>query len=308
MNDASLPNEPCEIPGGARSLRLIRDALEEDLGYPLEGHADRTFGDITTRASIAEDRITGAYFLAKTDLVVCGLPIAGAVFTELDRHAVLTPRFVEGSHAGAGSVLATVQGSLWALLAGERTALNFLQRLSGIATQTARLVARIQHTKATLLDTRKTTPGLRALERYAVRAGGGSNHRFGLFDQVLIKNNHIDALGGDVGEAIRRARDTAPRGTNIEVEVRTLPELRTAIAACPDIVLLDNMTPSELALALHELSQLDSERRPLTEASGGITEANIVSYAESGVDRLSLGALTHSVVSADISLRFGTPE
>lgn len=296
------------LPGGSHTAQRIREALEEDLGYRFADQLDRTSGDITTRGVLPDDRPATAFFLAKTQMVLCGMPIAAATLRELDPRIALDVRVAEGTLVMPGTVLATVSGSLWAILAGERTALNFIQRLSGIATLTNSLVTRIAHTPCALLDTRKTTPTFRDLERYAVRTGGGTNHRFGLFDQVLIKNNHIDALGGDVREAIRRARKFAATGTVLEVEVRTLAELRAAAEARPDIILLDNMVPTELRTAIQELRRMEIQEPILTEASGGIHEGNIVAYAETGVDRISLGALTHSVRSADISLRFGEPQ
>ncbi len=268
---------------------LIEIALSEDLGS----------GDITSESLIPAEAPGEAVVLSREPLLVCGHPVAARVFERVDPAIRYTPVIPDGAHAGAEAVLAAVTGPLRSLLTAERTVLNFMQRLSGIATQTASLQALAGGVK--LLDTRKTTPGMRELEKYAVRTGGGTNHRTGLFDMVLIKNNHIDAAGGDVAQAVRTARAKAPAGMKIDVEIRSEKELLQAIDAAPDIILLDNFSPEELT----KLVVIARQRAPkiILEASGGIDENNLSQYAATGVDCISMGALTHSVRSADISFR-----
>lgn len=273
---------------------LIELALREDLGEA---------GDVTSNALIPEKTQATARVIAKEDLRVCGLPVAELVFQSLSTDVRFEARVHEGEFVSSGALLATVSGSLRALLAGERTALNFLQRLSGIATKTATLVATVPP-DVKILDTRKTTPGLRELEKYAVRIGGGTNHRIGLYDMVLIKNNHIDALNGDVALSVRKARDYVRSGMKgaplkIEVEVRDFAELESAISAQPDIILLDNMNPEQIVAAVNRCRGTGIK----LEASGGINESNLKEYASTGVDYISLGALTHSVRAADIAMR-----
>ena len=272
---------------------LIRLAIAEDLGS----------GDLTTEALIAPDLRARGEILAKERLVVCGQETAGAVFALIDPGLEFSIFHQDGQEVLPGTVISQVQGSCRSILSAERTALNFLQRLCGISTLTRRIVAQAAGTCARVLDTRKTTPGLRELEKYAVKTGGGANHRFGLFDAVLIKNNHIDAAQGRVAEAIERCRQFSPRGTKIEVEVRSVAELEESLASSPDAILLDNMTPTEVRCAVETVRQLSREKRIEVEVSGGITEENIRAFAECGVDSISLGALTHSVRAMDLSLR-----
>ena len=284
---------------GAAEEELIELALREDFGP-----AGDLSGDITTRATIPDGVEGNATIVAKEELVVCGHEIAERVFAKLDGRIHYTPLVPDGEQAGRGSILARLTGPYGAILSGERVALNFLQRLSGIATQTRKLVDRVGALPVKLIDTRKTTPGLRRLEKYAVRTGGGANHRMGLYDQVLIKNNHIDFLSGDVKSAVQICRHNAPPGTRVQVEVRSEDELRMAIEAGPDAVLLDNMTPQAVRQCLEILKLEGVRERIRVEASGGISEATLLEYAATGVDTLSMGALTHSVRAADISLRF----
>ncbi len=262
---------------------LLERALAEDIGP----------GDITTAAVLPEAVEATGTFQANASLVVAGLPLAQRLYALLDPAIHFQAIAEEGALVARGP-LAVARGDARALLRGERTALNFLQRLSGIATLTRRFALRLEGTKARLLDTRKTTPGLRVLERYAVRAGGGANHRSGLFDAVLIKENHAELAGG-VGAAVRRARRQGA-GQKIEVEARDLAEVREALEAGADAVLLDNMTVHDVRQAVG----LVAGRVPV-EVSGGITLENIRDYAEQGVNFISVGALTHSAPAGDIS-------
>jgi nicotinate-nucleotide pyrophosphorylase (carboxylating) len=263
---------------------IVRRALDEDLP------------DITSSAIFAPDDRGTAQFVAKATGIIAGLDIAETVFTTLDGTAAFQRTKEDGSTVGPGDVLAEVEASVIALLSGERTALNLLQRASGIATATRRYVDAIAGTKAKIYDTRKTAPGLRALDKYAVRCGGGENHRVGLFDMFLIKNNHVDRAGS-IAAAVERIRSKG-MPQRIMVEVRDRTELDEALALKPDFILLDNMSPEEMRDAVVRTSGAV----PL-EASGGITLGNIRAYAETGVDRISIGALTHSVRALDISMR-----
>ena len=266
--------------------QIILNALQEDMGP----------GDITAQLLIPEGKKGKGVIMAKEPGVIAGLPVAARVFSLLDPEVCFSPLCQEGQEVGAGAVLAQVGGPLRAILAGERVALNFLQHLSGIATRTSRVVQLIKGYPVRLLDTRKTTPGLRCLEKYAVRVGGGANHRLGLFDGILIKDNHIAAVGS-VAEAVRRARAGAPPLLKIEVEVKNLEELEEALEAGADIIMLDNMSLEQMACAVQM-----ARGKALLEASGGITEENIEKVAAIGVDFISLGALTHSVKALDIAL------
>ena len=263
---------------------ILERALAEDLGS----------GDLTTDATVPAPVEAAGTFLAQGVMVVAGLPVVERLFELLNPKMRFRALVEEGQLVSRG-VLAEVRGDARALLRGERTALNFLQRLSGIATLTRRYVARLEGTKAKLRDTRKTTPGLRLLERYAVRVGGGSNHRFGLFDAVLIKENHARLAGG-VGEAVRRAREKYGTRQLIQAEVRDETELRQALEAGADAVLLDNMTVEQVDLAVDLV-----QGRAVVEASGGLKLDNLRAYAECGVDYISVGALTHSAPAAEIS-------
>jgi nicotinate-nucleotide pyrophosphorylase (carboxylating) len=264
----------------------IRRALEEDIGE----------GDVTTLCTIPAEAHSSGRFLAKEAGVIAGVEVARQVFARLDPRLELEALFPDGSVLEAGTVFARVQGPCRALLMGERTALNFMQRMSGIATQTRRYVQAVAHTKARILDTRKTAPGLRVLDKWAVRIGGGVNHRFGLWDGVLIKDNHIAAVGS-IREAVRRVREGDPQRRPIAVEVRTLEELRETLELGVSRILLDNMSLEQLRQAV----AITAGRLPL-EASGNVTLDNVAQVAETGVDFISVGALTHSVRALDISL------
>jgi nicotinate-nucleotide pyrophosphorylase (carboxylating) len=265
--------------------QLVGQALAEDVGS----------GDVTTEATVDADARAVGRIVQKAPGVIFGLDAAEATFRALDPEMVFAREVEEGVWRKDGGPVLTATGRARALLTGERTALNFLARLSGVATTTARVVRAIQGTGARLLDTRKTTPGLRALEKAAVRAGGGVNHRAGLYDYVLIKENHIDMAGG-VTAAIRRARAAAP-DLGLEVECRTPEEVDEALAAGATRLLLDNMTPEQMRSIVVRVGD-----RAELEASGGITLAGVRSYADTGVHWISLGALTHSAPALDLSL------
>jgi len=266
---------------------IVQKALAEDLGLA---------GDLTTDAIVTPGTGTAAGIISRTAGRIAGMDIAGAAFLSLDPHAAIETRVGDGCDASPGQALATVRGSARALLSAERTALNFLGHLSGIATATRNVVRAVASYGCKIVCTRKTIPGLRALEKYAVRAGGGSNHRFGLDDAVLIKDNHRLIAGG-VEEAVRRVRRHAGHMVKIEVEVDTLDELEQALALEVDAVLLDNMQLDVLAQAVRM-----SRGKVVTEASGGITPANAPAVAATGVDLISIGWLTHSAPALDVSL------
>lgn len=268
----------------------VRLALDEDLGR----------GDITSRSTVRPGQKARGQFLAKQDFTLAGLEIADAVFLSFDPALQIETTAMDGEQISAGKVFARVAGDAQLLLAAERTALNFLQQLSGIATITRRYVEAIADTQARIVDTRKTTPGLRMLEKYAVTAGGGYNHRLGLDDGVLIKDNHI-ALGGGLTEAVRRAREAVGHLHKIEVEAASLDQVKEALAAGAEIIMLDNMTPELVREAVKIVKAAD--QRILTEASGGITLSNVRAYAEAGADLISIGALTHSAPAVDISFK-----
>ncbi len=272
--------------------RLVRQALDEDLGGA---------GDLTSQALIPADLAGQAVFVARTRGGVAGLPAAALTFTLIDPTVVFTPLLEDGRSVEAGTHLAIVRGPMRSILTGERTALNFLQRLSGVATQTARHVAVVAGLPCRVLDTRKTTPGWRLLEKYAVRMGGGHNHRMGLYDGVLIKDNHLAALG-QVAEGVRLARQKYGSSVPLEIEVDTLEQLDAALAAGPDIVLLDNMGPDQLREAVCRRNAVAP--RVQLEASGGVNLDTLRAIAETGVDRVSIGALTHSAVALDIGLDY----
>jgi nicotinate-nucleotide pyrophosphorylase (carboxylating) len=265
---------------------LIRNALAEDVGT----------GDVTTGAVLRGDETGLARATAKAELVVAGIEVFGEVFRTLDPALVFTARKRDGEKAERGEFLAEISGSLASILTAERVALNLLQRMCGIATLTRRYVDEIAGMRAKILDTRKTAPGLRILDKYAVRAGGGCNHRFALYDGVLIKDNHITAAGG-IGPAVRRVRDRVPHTFRIEVEVKNMAELEEALIAGADSVLLDNMGLAEMAAAVMRVGG----KIPL-EASGNMTLERVREVASTGVDLISVGALTHSAAAADISL------
>ncbi|MBQ9336403.1 MAG: carboxylating nicotinate-nucleotide diphosphorylase [Lentisphaeria bacterium] len=278
-----------------RTDTLIDLALEEDLG---------DLGDTTTNAVIPENLVTDAVFLAKEDLVCAGLPVAERLFHTLDPAVEWQPLVHEGDFCPKGTLLAKVRGRAWILLTGERTALNFLQRLCGVATAANRYQAAAGES-CRVLDTRKTTPGWRNLEKYAVAVGGASNHRIGLYDRIMIKDNHRELAGlegeGGIIRSVRRAREKYPQ-LEVEVEVDSLSELAEAVESGAEYILLDNMTDAQMAEAAAFV-----KGRAKLEASGGITLARIPSAAKTGVDFISAGALTHSVKSSDISMDIQLP-
>ncbi len=263
---------------------LVSRAIAEDLGK----------GDLTTSMTVPETAKARGTFYSKQPLVVAGLPVAEEVFRMLEPDYGWNPVVSDGTKVSAGAPLASVEGKASTLLSGERVALNLLQRLSGIATLTRNFKDQLAGLNVELLDTRKTAPGLRIIEKYAVRVGGGTNHRMALDDGILIKNNHI-AIAGDIRAAVEGVRQGRPAGMPIEVEVRTRQELDEAIECGADIALLDNMTPKEVAECVSF-----AHGRLLLEVSGGVGLENIRAYAEAGVDRISVGALTHSAPAVDI--------
>ena len=268
--------------------RIIRTALTEDIGL----------GDVTTGATVAPETVCRAELVAKADFVLAGLDVAAEVFLTLDPETSFEKISSDGRPVRKGEVIAWIKGRAAVLLQGERVALNLLQRMSGIATLTAAYVTEVEGTGAAIVDTRKTVPGLRALDKYAVRMGGGRNHRIGLFDGVLIKENHIAAAGG-ISAAITRARQSLPHTLKIEVETATLEDVAEAVDAGADIIMLDNMTLEQMRQAVAEIAG-----RALVEASGGVSLEGVRAIAETGVDIISVGALTHSVSAADISMLF----
>ncbi len=266
---------------------VIRTALQEDIHYL----------DTTTDLMIPADARASARFLAKAEGVVCGLDVALRVFALLDDAFEAEVYLPEGSHVSPGDLIARVEGHTRALLEGERTALNLLQHMSGIATATAKAVEKVRGTRAVITDTRKTLPGLRALQKYAVTVGGGKNHRFNLSDGAMLKDNHIDAAGG-IPQAVAAIREKLGHMVKLEVETRNLDEVRQALDAGADIIMLDNMDCSSMAEAVRVV-----DGRALLEASGGIREETLRPVAETGVDIISIGALTHSVTALDISMK-----
>ena len=275
-------------------LADIGEFLREDIGR----------GDVTTQATVAENVRGMGKFLAKENLVICGLEVAEAVFAHLDpENPEIESTFNEGDEVEAGTVFATLKGYADVLLTGERVALNLMQRMSGVATLTRAYVKAVEGTNATIVDTRKTTPGLRMLEKYAVNVGGGKNHRYGLDDGVLIKDNHI-ALAGGITRAVSAAKLKVGHLHKIEVEISNWAQLREAVEAGADIVLLDNQTPEEA----RELVEMARSLNPnvLLEASGGMDLDRVRFFAEAGVDLISVGRLTHSARALDISFKIQT--
>jgi nicotinate-nucleotide pyrophosphorylase (carboxylating) len=274
--------------------RLVELALAEDLGPA---------GDCTSTSVIPATANGKAAFVARSGGVIAGLPAVELVAAAVSAELAVAATVPDGTRVGPKSVIATIAGPLRAVFVVERTALNFLQRLSGIATLTRRYVDAVVGTQAQILDTRKTTPGWRPLEKYAVRAGGGHNHRVGLYDGILIKDNHLAGLGGDVRRAVRLARSLpANAGLPVEVEVDSLDQLAHALLEKPELVLLDNMGPDQLRRAVAMRNQTTPATR--LEASGGVTLETVREIAETGVDRISVGALTHSAPALDIALDY----
>ena len=272
-------------------LASIGEFLAEDIGR----------GDITTNSTVNSELRGFGRFLAKEDLVICGIEVAEAVFLHLDADiSEIEATYRDGDEVTSGIIFATLRGYADVLLTGERVALNLLQRLSGIATLTRAYVRAVEGTSAKIVDTRKTTPGLRLLEKYAVTVGGGRNHRMGLDDGVLIKDNHI-ALAGGITEAVRASKEKVGHLHKIEVEVSNWAQLREAIEAGADIIMLDNQTPDEAS----KLVRMSRSLNPavVIEASGGMDLDHVRSYAEAGVDLISVGRLTHSAKAVDISFK-----
>jgi len=265
---------------------LIDFAFSEDIGV----------GDITTEATVSSAQKAVGTLHAKSEGVVAGLPVAERVFSRLDSDLTFTVFVCDGDSILAGAPIAEVQGNAKTILIGERTALNFMQRLSGVATLTSQFVKAVAGYDVKIVDTRKTTPGWRALEKYAVRVGGGNNHRFGLYDGVLIKDNHIIAAGG-ISNAVQCARKAAPHTAKIEVEVESIEQVNEALEAGVDILLLDNMSIETMEQVVKLI-----DNRVITEASGGITLERVQDVASTGIDYISVGALTHSAMPLDISL------
>lgn len=267
---------------------MVRDALDED----------GAFNDLTTIATVVSERRARATLVARENGVLCGVPLAVNAFRLLDPKVAIRIDVEDGMRVSPGSSVLFVNGNARALLSAERVALNFLQRLSGIATLTAQFVAAVEGTGAKILDTRKTTPGWRQLEKYAVRAGGGHNHRLDLSSAVLIKDNHLSAVDGDIAMAVNRARELAP-GVKVEVECDNLQQVEQALAAGADIIMLDNMGTDEMRRAVRLVNH-----RSVLEASGGVNLTTVRAIAETGVDWISVGALTHSAPAMDLGLDF----
>lgn len=276
---------------------LVIVALNEDVGK----------GDVTTKSCIPKDQKAEAEIVFKQDGIICGLDVARLAFRMVEGKVIFRSMFKDGLRVRSGSVVAKIRGPAQSILIAERVALNFLSHLSGIATQTSEYVKRIRPYKVKIMDTRKTTPGLRYLEKYAVKVGGGHNHRMGLYDQVLIKDNHLSALSFQLSvlsrkttpirEAIERVRKYRPKNKKIEIEVKNLGELKEALRARPDIIMLDNMDLGQIRKAVELVG-----KRAKLEVSGGVTLRNIRDIARTGVDMISIGELTHSAGSIDIAL------
>ena len=267
----------------------LRSWLEEDIGS----------GDITTLAIVGPEMETTGIIHAKDTGVLAGVEVARRVFEILEPRILFNAKLEDGAQRTPGTIIAAVHGSARAVLTGERLALNLLQHMSGVATRTAKLAAIAAPFGAKLVDTRKTTPGLRVLDKYAVRVGGGSNHRLGLYDAMLIKDNHIKVAGG-ITAALERAHAYASHMTKIEIEVESLDGVREALAGGADVIMLDNMAPDLMAKAVEIVGH-----KAVVEASGGIDETTLAAAAKSGVDVISVGALTHSVKALDISMDIG---
>ncbi len=267
---------------------IILNALKEDIGS----------GDITSSSTIPPETLAEGRFWAKEDGIICGVDLLCRVFTLIDKRVVLTPVVKDRQRVQFGDTIALISGPARSILKGERVGLNFIQRLSGIATRTSIAVEAIKGTTTTIADTRKTTPGLRVLDRYAVKCGGGSNHRYNLSGGILIKDNHIIAAGG-IASAVANAREHAPHTLKIEVEVKSFAQIDEALNAGADIIMLDNMDIETIAKAVKHING-----KAIVEASGNMGTKNLKEVADTGVDIISIGALTHTVRSMDISLDF----
>lgn len=285
---------------------IVQLAIKEDIGD----------GDITSRIFIPDGSETEGMLIAKEAGIVAGLPVAGYVLSQIDENLILTSNIEDGSRVKKGTVIGSVKGLTLSLLSAERLVLNFLQRLSGIATATSRFAAKIKGYRTRIMDTRKTAPGWRYLEKYAVRVGGGINHRMGLYDQILIKDNHLKTMGsekekGVICRLVKKAREQIENGMLIEVEVEDLCQIKDVVDAGVDIILFDNMEPSKIREAVDIVKEIEKNQGAgagnaiLTEASGNITIENVEEYADAGVDRISVGAITHSARALDISFDIG---
>lgn len=292
------------------STPSVRAMARDDLHFPLTDSAleslvrvaleeDGAFNDVTSVATVMSERRARASLVARQPGFVAGVPLVVEAFRLIDPKVAIRIDAPDGTAVRAGDVVLFITGHARPMLAAERVALNFLQRLSGVASLTARYVEAVRSTKARVLDTRKTTPGWRLLEKYAVRAGGGMNHRMDLASGVLIKDNHLAALDGDVAKAVRRAREIAPPGMRVEVECERRDQVAAAVAAGADIILLDNMAPAELKACVELVAG-----RATVEASGGVSLGTVRAIAETGVDWISVGALTHSAPAMDLALDF----
>ncbi len=290
--------------------RSVRAVMVSALDFPLTDAdvtaqvrvallEDEAFNDVSTLATVVSTRHVRSAIVARRDGVIAGIPLAVEAFRQLDSAVTIRVEAEDGQRVKAGAIVMHISGHARGMLSAERTALNYLQHLSGIATLTCRFVDAVAGTTAQILDTRKTTPGWRALEKYAVRAGGGTNHRMDLRSGVLIKDNHLAAIGGDIAMAVTRARGLAMSGTAIEVECDSLEQVNAAVAAGADWVLLDNMSLEQLREAVERC-----RGAAITEASGGVTLDTVRRIAETGVDRISVGALTHSAPALDLGLDF----
>lgn len=267
---------------------FLLSALKEDIGT----------GDITTESCVPSSAVSKGRFVAKEAGVICGIDVLIRVFHLIDKNISVMPNVSDGDTVSVGDIVATIEGPSRGVLSGERLALNLLQHMSGVATASHKAAKEIEGTNARICDTRKTTPGLRVLEKYAVKAGGGSNHRFNLADGVLIKDNHIVAAGGII-PAVRMCRKNIPHTLKIEVETETFAQIDEALEAGADIIMLDNMSIADMKKAVEHIAG-----RAITEASGNMGSKNLREVAETGVDLISIGALTHSVKALDISLKF----
>ena len=281
---------------------IIQLAIKEDIGT----------GDITSKIFISEGSESDGKLIAKEAGIIAGLPVVEYVLSQIDKDLLFTVNIKDGSRVEKGSVIASVKGLTISLLSAERLVLNFLQRLSGIATATNKFAEKVKGYKTQILDTRKTAPGWRYLEKYAVKIGGGANHRMGLYDQILIKDNHLKIMeseqeNGDIGRLVKKAREQIANEVLIEVEVEDLCQIKEMVDAGVDIILFDNMTPSKINEAVEMVNEFEnsclegSGKAILTEASGNITLENVEEYAKSGVDRISVGMITHSARALDIS-------
>jgi len=267
---------------------IIKRALTEDIGT----------GDITTLSTIPESKQIKGRFIAKENGILCGIDVSKRVFEIVDSTIIMNILLKDGATFKKGDIIAEVSGNAQSILSGERTALNLLQRLSGIATRTNQTIAAIKGTTTVITDTRKTTPGLRVLEKYAVKIGGGTNHRYNLSDGILIKDNHITAAGG-ITAAVEAARTNAPHTLKIEVEVENFDMIKEALACKADIIMLDNMSIEDMTKAVELINGA-----AMVEASGNMGDRDLLAVAQTGVDIISIGALTHSVKALDISLKF----